>query len=388
MPVPQIPPAIQQILQGAKGSAHATWWRFWRDLRDSVSSVSSAVENLSSYWYELTDVSGVQGSWQLQNVQDSGVADEEDIWLTFRRDGNLANFSASGRTWCAFRLPRVTEGPPDTNGSPIFEVQYTDNLRSSTEVYPYDGWIPVLKFEETGTLAAVREPGSHGSMLEGFQDLNVKPAFRVQDWDPSGNWAPRLECRAPGVGAAAIEDYIGIGRVDWGKDLQVWEPLTGSAWNDASAPGTLARIRCKDLYGADYVVPAGSGVPPPGVVEIVSLTSAPGEILPPPGPGRMYELVSAAVQYHYDTAAYGNDNGIFLKYGTAGPVLTNNLTGIIGATGDRYIPWDVLAGSALAADMVPNDSIVVQHSSSNPTNPGTAAGWLKVFATVRIHHLD
>jgi hypothetical protein len=105
-----------------------------------------------------------------------------------------------------------------------------------------------------------------------------------------------------------------------------------------------------------------------------------------PGLGYLLELISAVMSYTYATAAYTGGGNISVNIGAGGSALTGVIAAAssVGAGSSNIIQFVPLstAGFALTA----NTSINLVAASAF-TQPGTAAGTIKVFTTYRIHKL-
>lgn len=104
-----------------------------------------------------------------------------------------------------------------------------------------------------------------------------------------------------------------------------------------------------------------------------------------PGVGKVVELVSAVMSYTYATAAY-----------TAGDNLTININGGAALTGVIAAASSLGAGASNITQFVPLSTagnLLTANKGLNLvaaaayTQPGTAAGTVKVFVTYRIHTL-
>jgi len=102
-----------------------------------------------------------------------------------------------------------------------------------------------------------------------------------------------------------------------------------------------------------------------------------------PGAGYALEFVSAVVIYDYATAAYtggvGDDLGI--RVGTTAVSPTIATADLITSAGDQVVHLRALA--AADYDLPVNSTINLK--STAVTNPGTAAGVIRVHLTYRVH---
>lgn len=95
------------------------------------------------------------------------------------------------------------------------------------------------------------------------------------------------------------------------------------------------------------------------------------------------EFVSAVLIYDYDTAAYtGGNNDLVIALGSAGAAVSTAITdaNLIGAAGDK-----VLRISAIATEKNLTVGTGISLRGTAYTNPGTAAGVLRVYTTYRIY---
>lgn len=104
-----------------------------------------------------------------------------------------------------------------------------------------------------------------------------------------------------------------------------------------------------------------------------------------PGAGLAVELLSALIYTKYDTAAFGDGGNITIN-SNGGSALTGVVSAAnsLGATADKinqFVPL-ATAGNALAANKGLN--LV---AAAAFTQPGTAAGYVKVNVTYRVHTL-
>jgi hypothetical protein len=105
-----------------------------------------------------------------------------------------------------------------------------------------------------------------------------------------------------------------------------------------------------------------------------------------PGADAALELLSAVLVYDYDTAQYGAGGNITVNWAAGGAALTGVVSAAnsLGAAADKavlFVPLST-AGIALVADKGLN--LV---AASAFTNPGTAAGVVRVRVTYRTHAL-
>ena len=94
------------------------------------------------------------------------------------------------------------------------------------------------------------------------------------------------------------------------------------------------------------------------------------------------EFVSAVAIYDFDTAAYtGGANDLVVALGSGGAALTTAITSanLLTAAGDK-----VLAIKAIATEIPLTVGTAISLRGTAYTNPGTAAGVLRVYTTYRI----
>lgn len=104
-----------------------------------------------------------------------------------------------------------------------------------------------------------------------------------------------------------------------------------------------------------------------------------------PGAGYALEFISALVIYDFDTAAYtGGGNDTSIRLGGGGAAITGVVTSanLLGAAGDKIVRFDPLSTAALPVTANVGISLT---STTAWTQPGTAAGVLRVHITYRVH---
>jgi hypothetical protein len=103
-----------------------------------------------------------------------------------------------------------------------------------------------------------------------------------------------------------------------------------------------------------------------------------------PGSGYALEFVNAIAIYDFDTAAYtGGGNDTTINLGSGGAVITGVVTSanLLGAAGDKIVRFEPLSTAALPVSVnVP----ISMNSVTAWTQPGTAAGVLRVYTTYRL----
>ena len=101
------------------------------------------------------------------------------------------------------------------------------------------------------------------------------------------------------------------------------------------------------------------------------------------GAGYSIELISAVCIYDFDTAAYtGGANDVVIAYGGGGAAITGIVTTakLLGAASDKQVVFYPLA--AAATDLASNTGLSIRGTAF--TQPGTAAGVLRVYTTYRV----
>lgn len=109
------------------------------------------------------------------------------------------------------------------------------------------------------------------------------------------------------------------------------------------------------------------------------------ELVSAPGAGYALEFISALAIYDYATAAYtGGGNDTTINLGSGGAAITGVVTSanLLGAAGDKLARFVPLAAAALPVSVNVGISM---NSVTAWTQPGTAAGVLRVQTTYRIH---
>lgn len=108
------------------------------------------------------------------------------------------------------------------------------------------------------------------------------------------------------------------------------------------------------------------------------------ELVAPPGAGKVLELVSAVLMYDYATAAYTGGGNVTVNIGSGGAALTGIISAAnsIGASADKIVMFVPLA--AAAANLTANVGLNLVAASAF-TQPGTAAGVVRVKVAYRVH---
>lgn len=104
-----------------------------------------------------------------------------------------------------------------------------------------------------------------------------------------------------------------------------------------------------------------------------------------PAAGYLLEFVSAVFIYDYSTAAFGGGaDDVVVQVGASGSQVTvsSAITGanLLEASGDK-----ILRLGSIATELVPAAAGAISIQGTLLTNPGTAAGVLRVHLTYRIH---
>jgi len=101
-----------------------------------------------------------------------------------------------------------------------------------------------------------------------------------------------------------------------------------------------------------------------------------------PGAGYALEFVSAVAVYDFDTAAYtGGASDLVIAIGSAGAAISGvgTMANLLGAAGDKITYF-----TPLTTVMVPmSANVTISLRGTAITNPGTAAGVLRVYTTYR-----
>lgn len=113
--------------------------------------------------------------------------------------------------------------------------------------------------------------------------------------------------------------------------------------------------------------------------------SAGAVLVEAPGAGKVLEFVSAVLIYDFDTAAYtGGGNDLVVRQGTTAVSAAIASADLLGDTAD-----DIAFVSALsAADIKLTANSTLNLNSTAWTQPGTAAGVLRVKVAYRVHTTD
>jgi len=122
--------------------------------------------------------------------------------------------------------------------------------------------------------------------------------------------------------------------------------------------------------------------------EIVGTTAgdigatAGAELVAAPGAGKVIEFISAALIYDYDTAAYtGGGNDLVVRHDATAVSAVVTSANLLGAAVDKIVVADKLSAASIV--LVENKNLNL--FSTAWTQPGTAAGALRVKVAYRIH---
>lgn len=132
--------------------------------------------------------------------------------------------------------------------------------------------------------------------------------------------------------------------------------------------------------GEEYIQVATIEV---SAAEIVLLNSAPKELVAAPGADKAIDLISMAIDYAFDTAAYTTNGDLTAQTGATGTAQSDAVAGADLLLGGASVTISV---QALSADHVldKNESIVLAVATGEAVNPGTAAGTMKVKVAYRV----
>ena len=105
-------------------------------------------------------------------------------------------------------------------------------------------------------------------------------------------------------------------------------------------------------------------------------------LLAAPGAGKVVELISAVLIYDFDTAAYtGGGNDIVIKQGSTTLTTPIASADLLGAAGDKIVQVNPLS----ASDQALTENTGLSLTATAFTQPGTAAGVLRVKLVYRVH---
>ena len=109
--------------------------------------------------------------------------------------------------------------------------------------------------------------------------------------------------------------------------------------------------------------------------------SAGAVLVAAPGAGYTLEFISAVLIYDYDTAAYtGGGADLAVRQGTTAVSSAIASADLLGAAADKI----VLASALSAADIALTENSTLNLASTAWTQPGTAAGVLRVKVAYRV----
>lgn len=161
------------------------------------------------------------------------------------------------------------------------------------------------------------------------------------------------------------------------NETVIFEAISGTAWKSSVGTTKVSKIITEEvtLTATEIVgTSAGDLGHGSGAVLVSGVSSA-----------YAMEFVSAIAIYDFDTAAYtdgGNDTTI--NIGSGGAVLTGVVTSanLLGAAGDKIVVFNQLSTAALPLSVGTGLSM---NSVTAWTQPGTAAGVLRVQVSYRLH---
>lgn len=102
-----------------------------------------------------------------------------------------------------------------------------------------------------------------------------------------------------------------------------------------------------------------------------------------PGSGFCLEFVRAVAIYDYDTAAYtGGANDLVIAIGSGGAAISGvcSTANLLGASGDKLVYFSPLTTAAVPMSV----NVAISLRGTAFTQPGTAAGVLRVYTTYRV----
>lgn len=108
------------------------------------------------------------------------------------------------------------------------------------------------------------------------------------------------------------------------------------------------------------------------------------ELVAAPGAGFALQFIRAIAIYDFATAAYtGGGDDTSIRIGGGGAAITGIVTSanLLGASGDKIVRFDPLAAAALPVTANAGISI---NSTTAWTQPGTAAGVVRIYTTYRV----
>lgn len=156
-----------------------------------------------------------------------------------------------------------------------------------------------------------------------------------------------------------------------------FEAISATAWKSSVGTTKVSQIITEEvtLTATEIVgTSAGDLGHASGAVLVAGVSSA-----------YAMEFVSAVAIYDYATAAYtGGGNDTTINIGSGGAVLTGVVTSanLLGAAGDKIVVFNQLSTAALPLSVGTGLSM---NSVTAWTQPGTAAGVLRVQVSYRLH---
>lgn len=176
------------------------------------------------------------------------------------------------------------------------------------------------------------------------------------------------------IGNAAANASIVLG---YGEEITL-TAISSTAWraNISSVDVTTGIITEERTLTATEIVGTSAG----------DLGHANGaELVSAVGSGYVLEFIRAIAIYDFATAAYtGGGNDTTINIGSGGAALTGVVTSanLLGAAGDKIVMFNPLSTAALPLSVGTGISM---NSVTAWTQPGTAAGVLRVQTSYRIH---
>ena len=164
--------------------------------------------------------------------------------------------------------------------------------------------------------------------------------------------------------------------VGYGEEV-VFDAVSATAWKtNRNSPVASSIITEERTLTATEIVGTAAG----------DLGHASGaELVSAPGAGYMLEFISAVCMYDFDTAAYtGGANDTSIRIGSGGAALTGAVTDAnsLTAAGDKIYSFVPLSTAALPLS---TNTGISMNATTAYTQPGTAAGVLRVQTSYRIH---
>lgn len=180
------------------------------------------------------------------------------------------------------------------------------------------------------------------------------------------------------IGASAVISQNLEMEFTWSASLAKWVPSGGTAVIGNGAVDS-AQIASSVIQTASVTLTA---------TEIVGTSAgdlghADGAIIvAAPGTHNVLEFISAVMIYDFDTAAYtGGGNDLVMRQGTTAVSGATTSANLLGAAGDKIVYVAALAAAGVAL----TENSTLNLSSTAWTQPGTAAGVLRVKVAYRVH---